>query len=87
MSSILIVYAIAINLLAFSLMGTDKANARQNKRRIPEVTLFLVALLGGSLGSVIGMRFFRHKTKHWYFAVGMPLILVLQLAVLFWLAR
>lgn len=87
MSSILIVYAIAINLLSFSLMGTDKSNARQNKRRIPEATLFLVALLGGSLGSVIGMRFFRHKTKHWYFAVGMPLILVLQLAALFWLAR
>ncbi len=87
MSSILIVYIIAINLLAFSLMGTDKSNARQNKRRIPEATLFLVALLGGSLGAMIGMRFFRHKTRHWYFSVGMPLILVLQLAVLFWLVR
>ena len=87
MSSILIIYAIAINLLAFSLMGTDKANARQSKRRIPEAMLFLVALLGGSLGSIIGMRFFRHKTKHWYFAVGMPFILVIQLTALFWLAR
>ena len=87
MSFILIGYPIVINILAFSLMGTDKANARQNKRRIPEATLFLVALLGGSLGSIIGMRFFRHKTKHWYFAVGMPLILLAQLAAIFWLAR
>ena len=87
MSFILIGYPIVINILAFSLMGTDKANARQNKRRIPEATLFLVALLGGSLGSILGMRFFRHKTKHWYFVVGMPLILLAQLAAIFWLAR
>ena len=87
MNVLLIGYPIVINLLAFSLMGTDKSNARQNKRRIPEVTLFLVALLGGSLGAVVGMNFFRHKTKHWYFVVGMPLILILQLAAIFWLAR
>lgn len=87
MSFLLIGYPIAINLLAFSLMGTDKTNARQNKRRIPEVTLFLSALLGGSLGAVVGMHFFRHKTKHWYFVVGMPLILILQLAAIFWLCR
>lgn len=87
MNILLIGYPIVINILAYSLMGVDKTNARQKKRRIPEVTLFLVALLGGSLGAVIGMNFFRHKTKHWYFVVGMPLILILQLAVLFWLAR
>ena len=87
MNIFLIGYPIVINILAYSLMGVDKTNARQKKRRIPEVTLFLVALLGGSLGAVIGMNFFRHKTKHWYFVVGMPLILILQLAVLFWLAR
>ena len=56
MSSILIVYAIAINLLAFSLMGTDKANARQNKRRIPEAALFLSALAGGRLGNLLIWR-------------------------------
>ena len=87
MNVLLIGYPLVINILAFSLMGTDKTNARQNKRRIPEATLFLVALLGGSLGSIVGMRFFRHKTKHWYFVVGMPLILILQLAAIFWLAR
>ena len=86
MNVLLIGYPLVINILAFSLMGTDKANARQNKRRIPEATLFLVALLGGSLGAIVGMRFFRHKTKHWYFTVGMPLILILQLAAIFWLA-
>ena len=87
MNLILIVYPIAINILAFSLMGTDKANARQNKRRIPEAALFLSALAGGSLGALVGMHFFRHKTKHWYFVAGMPLILILQLAALFWLVR
>ena len=87
MNILLIGYPIVINILAYSLMGVDKTNARQKKRRIPEVTLFLVALLGGSLGAVIGMNFFRHKTKHWYFVAGMPLILILQLAILFWLAR
>ena len=87
MNFILIGYPIAINILAYSLMGVDKTNARRNKRRIPEAALFLVALLGGSLGAVVGMNFFRHKTKHWYFVVGMPLILILQLAAIFWLAR
>ena len=87
MSYLLIAYPLVINLLAFSLMGTDKSNARRSKRRIPEAALFLVALLGGSLGAVVGMNFFRHKTKHWYFVVGMPLILILQLAAIFWLAR
>lgn len=87
MNILLIGYPIVINILAFSLMGTDKTNARQKKRRIPEAALFLVALAGGSLGAVIGMNFFRHKTKHWYFVVGMPLILILQLAAAFWLLR
>lgn len=85
MSYLLIAYPLVINLLAFSLMGVDKTNARQGKRRIPEATLFLSALLGGSLGAVVGMRFFRHKTKHWYFVVGMPLILLAQLAAVLWL--
>lgn len=87
MNYLLMAYPLVINLLAFSLMGTDKTNARKGKRRIPEATLFLTALLGGSLGAVVGMHFFRHKTKHWYFAVGMPLILILQLAALFWILR
>lgn len=87
MNPVLIAYLLIINILAYSLMGADKAKARQNKRRIPEKGLFLAALLGGSMGALVGMYSFRHKTKHWYFVVGMPLILLLQLAAALWLGR
>ena len=87
MIPVLIGYLLILNILSYSLMGLDKAKARQNKRRIPEKVLFLVALFGGSMGSIVGMYSFRHKTKHWYFVVGMPLILLLQLAAAYWLSR
>ena len=74
-------YLLFINILAFALMGIDKKRARQNAWRISEKALFLSALLGGSIGSILGMQVFRHKTKHWYFQLGMPLILILQLAL------
>lgn len=74
------------NLLGFVLMAQDKSLAQRGKRRIAERTLFLVALLGGSAGSWAGMYLFRHKTRHWYFVVGMPLILCVQLAGAAWLA-
>lgn len=63
-------------------MGIDKAKARRRAFRIPEARLFGIALLGGSLGSIAGMYFFRHKTRHWYFVLGMPAILILQIAIL-----
>ncbi len=63
-------------------MGIDKKKAQRGAFRIPEATLFAIALMGGSLGSNIGMRVFRHKTKHWYFVIGMPIIFVLQLCIL-----
>lgn len=75
---IIICYLLFINLTAFALMGTDKRRARMHRWRIPEKTLFLAALLGGSPGAIAGMYTFRHKTRHWYFVVGMPLILLLQ---------
>jgi uncharacterized membrane protein YsdA (DUF1294 family) len=81
-------YFLLMNLIAFSSMGIDKHKARKNKWRIPEARLFLWALLGGSLGSVLGMRVFHHKTKHWYFKFGMPLILIVQIGlavVFFWM--
>ena len=62
-------------------MATDKSRAIKGKWRIPEKSLFLVSLLGGSLGTWAGMYLFRHKTKHWYFVIGMPLILILQVAL------
>ena len=77
-------YLVVANLVAFYLMWRDKRLAKkENARRIPEKTLFLSALLGGSIGAISGMYTFRHKTKHWYFVVGMPLILIAQLALAF----
>ena len=77
-------YLIAVNVLAFVLMGLDKRRAKKNAWRIPERTLFLLPLLGGALGGVAGMRLFRHKTRHWYFKYGFPLLLLLQLAGAGW---
>ncbi|SFP53132.1 Uncharacterized membrane protein YsdA, DUF1294 family [Butyrivibrio proteoclasticus] len=75
----LIGYIILVNIIGFALMGIDKRKARKNAFRIPEATLFSVAIIGGSLGSIIGMQLFRHKTAHLSFKIGMPVILLLQL--------
>ena len=80
--TLIIVYFAIVNILGFALMGIDKRRARKMAFRIPEATLFAIAIIGGSLGSIIGMFLFKHKTKHWYFKFGLPLILILQLAVL-----
>lgn len=71
----------AVNLLDFVLMGVDKAKARRGAWRIPESTLLLFAILGGSVGGLLGMLLFRHKTRHAAFALGLPLILLAQLAL------
>lgn len=75
-----LIYLLIINALGFLLMLIDKHKARKNKWRIPEATLMLVAALGGSIGSLCGMYTVRHKTKHPKFTVGIPVILVLQIA-------
>ena len=75
----LILYLFAVNITAFALFGADKRKARRNAWRISEKALFLSAVLGGSLGAMVGMRVFHHKTKHWYFVFGIPAILVLQI--------
>lgn len=77
---ILILYLVIINVCGFASMGIDKRRAKKNAWRISEKTLFLFALLGGSIGSIAGMHYFHHKTKHWYFKFGMPFIFLLQLA-------
>ena len=74
-------YLILMNLIAFALYGIDKRRAKQGAWRISEYTLLLVALLGGSLGALLGMRYFRHKTRHGKFRYGIPLILLLQLGL------
>ena len=78
-------YLLAVNLTAFVLMGLDKRRAKKERWRIPEKTLFLPVVLGGAVGGILGMRVFRHKTKHWYFKIGFPLILILQLVLAGWL--
>lgn len=78
---IALVYLVLINVLGFAQMGLDKRRARKEKWRVPEARLFLVALLGGSLGSWLGMQVFHHKTKHITFVVGMPAILLMQIIV------
>lgn len=82
---ILYVYLIVINIAALFIMAEDKHRAKQHLWRISERTLFAAALLGGSIGAILGMYLFHHKTRHWYFVVGMPLILALQLAAGWWL--
>jgi len=79
-----VVYLIAMNLVGFAVMGIDKAKAKNHAWRIPEKAFFLVSLIGGSIGTWAGMYVFRHKTKHWYFVVGMPLILALQVTAYFY---
>ena len=78
-------YLAAVNLVTFTVYGADKAKAKRGAWRVPEKTLFLLPLLGGSLGALLGMKVFRHKTKHWYFVWGIPLILVAQIALAIWL--
>lgn len=75
----LLVYLISINLAGFIIMGVDKKRAIRGAWRISEASLFLTAVLGGSLGCILGMQHFRHKTKHWYFKYGMPAILLVQI--------
>ena len=80
-------YLIFLNLVGFLIMGEDKRRAKMQRWRISERMLFLVSILGGSIGTWAGMYVFRHKTRHWYFVIGMPLILILQIAGAIWLYR
>lgn len=79
-------YLLAVNLAVFVLMGVDKRRARRGEWRVSEKALFLPAVLGGALGGTLGMRAFHHKTRHWYFRFGFPLLLLVQLLGLGWLA-
>lgn len=81
MTRYLLICLAAVNVAAFAAMGIDKARAKAGAWRIPEATLFLLAVLGGSVGGILGMQLFRHKTRHKTFTVGFPAILVCQLAL------
>lgn len=82
---ILPVYLILINAAGFLSMLADKQKAKKNRWRIPERTLLLLAALGGSFGSLVGMYLFHHKTKHPKFALGIPAMLLVQLAAAGWI--
>ena len=80
MTKLILLYLLIVNALGFLLMLVDKRKAQKNLWRIPESTLLLMAAIGGSIGSLAGMYRFRHKTKHLKFTLGIPAILILQLA-------
>ena len=77
--TVLIIYFLLVNLLGFYAMYSDKLRSKKRAFRIPEATLFATAIIGGSIGCIAGMYVFRHKTRHWHFVYGMPLILILQI--------
>ncbi|MCM1135091.1 MAG: DUF1294 domain-containing protein [Clostridium sp.] len=81
--TLLTAYFASVNLIGFALMGIDKYKAKKRAFRIPEATLFIIAAIGGSAGSLIGMYTFHHKTRHRSFFIGMPLILIAQIAIAF----
>ena len=85
LAAALLIYLAAVNVIAFVVYGADKRRAKKDKRRVPEKTLFLLAIIGGSAGAFAGMRIFRHKTRHWYFVWGIPAILAVQIALALWL--
>ena len=78
-------YLLVINLAAFVAFGADKLRAKKHPWRVPEKTLFLLAILGGSVGAVCGMCAFHHKTQHWYFKYGLPAILFAHIGLILWL--
>ena len=80
--NLLILILTVMSAVLFLMMGADKSCAKSHSRRIPEARLFLLALLGGAVGGTLGMWVFRHKTRHWYFAVFFPLLAAAQLYVL-----
>ncbi|WP_405100677.1 DUF1294 domain-containing protein [Oceanobacillus sp. FSL H7-0719] len=80
MDSSILAYIAAVNLLTLFLMRVDKQKAIKNQFRIPERTFFLLSFLGGAIGTYIGMKIFRHKTKHGKFTIGIPLLIVFNLA-------
>ena len=78
-------YLLAINIVSFFLYGIDKYKAKKNKWRISEATLLMIAVIGGSIGAWAGMRLWHHKTMHKKFKYGIPLIIIMQIALVAYL--
>lgn len=79
---LIFIYVVFINMLLFALISIDKQKAKLNQWRISEKTLFILAIIGGSVGGIIGMYTFRHKTKHLKFTLGFPAIILFQVIVI-----
>lgn len=84
---IILAYLAAINIAAFLVMGADKHKAKCHKRRISERSIFILGFVGGSLGVLLGMSIFHHKTRHLKFTIGIPLILLLNIMMLVYLMK
>lgn len=84
-AKVFLIYIAIMSIAGILSMLIDKRKAIKGKWRVPEKTLFLISLIGGSIGSLAGMYLFRHKTKHWYFVVFMPAILILHIAFVIFL--
>ena len=87
MTKLILTYLVIINIAAFIAFGIDKWRAQNNAWRIPEATLFLLAIVGGSIGAEIGMHVWHHKTRHLSFIIGIPIILLLQIIVICLITR
>ena len=85
MWKIFALFILFMTVVTFIVFGIDKWKAAHERWRVPESTLFLLAAFGGSLGALLGMQVWRHKTQHWTFRLGIPLIFVLQVGLLLWL--
>ena len=81
----ILLYLLMINLIGFLMMWSDKRRAKWGKWRIPEQTLFIVTALGGGIGTIAGMYTFRHKTKKLKFTIGLPALVILEIALVIYL--
>lgn len=84
---ILLAYLLLINIITYFTYAADKTKARQNKWRIPERTLILLALLGGSPAALLAMKHYHHKTRHLKFKLGIPIILIIQIIITFFFTQ
>ena len=87
MTEALLYYLIVINVVTFLVYGIDKWKAKQGSWRISEATLLMLAVIGGSIGALLGMKVWRHKTQHKKFKYGLPLILIIQIILIGYLSK
>lgn len=87
MEKIFIIYLAIISIITFAVFGIDKLKAIKDKWRIPEKVLFLLSIIGGSVGAMLGMYTFRHKTKKPLFKFGIPAILIVQIVAIYFIIK